>query len=78
MDDEHAGGQARVFLGRVVARRQAVDAGERAGDGVPADSEGISRGGAAADGELAFRQEYMCEFGDNEMSVFSEDSILAP
>ena len=27
-------------------------------------------------GELAFRQEYMCEFGDNERSVFSEDSIM--
>ena len=45
--DEHAGGQARILLGRVDQRRAGVDSGVRAGDGVPSDFEGISRGRAS-------------------------------
>ena len=53
--DEHAVREARILLRSVGAWRRGVGAAFGAGDGVSADSGGVSGGGAAGAGEYVVR-----------------------
>ena len=75
MADEHTVREARILLERMGARRRRVGADQRAGDGVSADQARDPGAGAAND--AWFRQEYMCEFGEIEGRLFSQESIDA-